>query len=69
MGVSKAARNKMYEVFKKLMQTINSLAFLQGKDKFDRLIRNINQELVINPIHLRKFCTCFLFKYRGQVVI
>lgn len=45
MEVNKVALSKMYEVFKKLMQPINSLAFLQGKDKFDRLIRNINQEL------------------------
>lgn len=44
-GSSKMARKEMYDVFKKLVQTINALAFLQGTEKYERLIKNINQEL------------------------
>ncbi|MDO5104440.1 DUF6261 family protein [Capnocytophaga sp.] len=44
-GATKTARSKTYEVFKKLVKTINALAFLNGEDKYKRLIDNINQEL------------------------
>lgn len=48
VGATKTARSKTYEVFKKLVKTINSLAFLNGEDKYKRLADNINKELANN---------------------
>lgn len=48
VGATKSARNKAYEVFKKLVKTINSLAFINGEAKYKKLADNINQELANN---------------------
>lgn len=44
-GATKEARVAMYEVFRKLVQTINALAFLGGAEPYARLIDNINMEV------------------------
>lgn len=44
-GTTKAIRMETYEVFKKLVHTINSLAFINDEDKYKRLIDRINEVL------------------------
>lgn len=45
VGKSKEARNALNEVFQKLINHIEALALLNGKDAYKNLVANINQEI------------------------
>ena len=56
VGAAKEAREALQKAFSKLVKTINAYAFLEGKEPYQRLAANINQEVkqAVQTVALRK---------------